>query len=236
MTNGTWLKVFAFVSLIVLIGGCAQTQQMKKPVKTGFLGPVYSQLREGEKGEALRVYKNPKANWTAYDKVIIDPVTIWRMPDSQLEEVSEEDLQLFANDLWSKLRETLKADYEIVHQPGPGVMRLSVAITEAEASNPTMDTVSSVIPQLRLLTGAKGMVAGGKPGFVGVASAEAKITDAHTGELLTAAVDRRAGTKSLSGSTDKWSDVQDSYQYWAEKLRWRLCQLRGGTNCIEPKA
>ena len=33
MANGTWLKVFAFVSLIVLIGGCAQTQYALVQVK-----------------------------------------------------------------------------------------------------------------------------------------------------------------------------------------------------------
>ena len=77
---------------------------------------------------------------------------------------------------------------------------------------------------MRLLTGAKGVVAGGKPGFVGEVSVEAKITDAQSGELLLAAVDRRAGTKSLRGSTNSWNDVEQAYQYWADKARWRLCE------------
>jgi len=115
------------------------------------------------------------------------------------------------------------------------VLRVTVAITEAEASNPAMDTITSLIPQTRLLTGTKGIVAGGKPGLVGAASVEAKVTDAQTGMLLLAGVDRRAGTKSIGGSTDEWGDVEEAYQYWADKFRWRLCQLRGGTNCIEPK-
>ena len=55
-------------------------------------------------------------------------------------------------------------------------MKITAAITEAEASNPMADTVSSIVPQLRILTGTKGFIAGGKPGFVGAASAEAKIT------------------------------------------------------------
>jgi len=233
MTNGTWLKVFAFVSLIVLIGGCAQTQQMRKTVKTGFLGKDYALLQEGKKGEALLVYKNPKANWASYDKVIVDPVTIWK--DKGTKDVSPEDLQRLANDFWSKIRQALGSDYEIVYAPGPGVIRVRVAITEAEASDPVMDTITSIIPQTRLLTGIKGIVAGGKPGFVGAASVEAKVTDAQTGMLLAAAVDRRAGTKSIRGSTDEWGDVDAAYQYWADKFRWRLCQLRGGTNCIKPK-
>ena len=62
-----------------------------------------------------------------------------------------------------------------------------------------------------------------------------KITDTATGELLAAAVDRRGGTKSLSGVTNEWNDVEQSFRFWAEKVRWRLCQGRGGANCVEPK-
>lgn len=227
---GSMVIFFAF-----LVTGCAQTQQMREPVHTGFLGADYGKLQPGKKGEALLVYKNPRANWKNYDKVLIDPVQIWKDRDSQLREVSQEDLQNFANELYAKLTETLRSDYELVSHPAPGTLRISVAITEAEASDPALDTITSIIPQTRILTGAKGLVAGGKPGFVGAASAEAKITDAQTGELLAAGVDRRAGTKSVAGATNKWGDVLAAYQYWAEKLRWRLCMSRGETNCPEPK-
>ena len=49
-------------------------------------------------------------------------------------------------------------------------------------------------------------------------------------------VDRRGGTKSLRGVTDSWNDVDEAYRYWAEKLRYRLCQERKGMECVEPKA
>jgi len=72
--------------------------------------------------------------------------------------------------------------------------------------------------------------------FTGSASVEMKITDTETGALLAAAVDRRGGTKSLRGVTDSWHDVDEAYRFWAEKLRYRACQWRGGMNCVEPKA
>ena len=70
----------------------------------------------------------------------------------------------------------------------------------------------------------------------GSASAEAKITDSATGAILWEAVDRRGGTKSLRGVTNSWNDVEEAYRFWAEKFRYRACQLRGGMNCVEPKA
>lgn len=230
-----WLHGLITLTITLSFLGCAETQQTRSVGQSGFLRDHYYLLHEGAEGEALLIYKNPNVNWTAYHKVMVDPVTIWLGNDSKLKEVSPEIRQRLANDLWAKVVEALADDYESVHHPEPGVMRVQVAITEAEASNPALDTVSSVVPQLRLLTGAKGVIAGGKPGFAGQASIAGKITDAQTGELLLAAVDQRAGTKSVSGATYSWNDVELAYTYWAHKLRYRLCQERGGTNCVEPK-
>ncbi len=147
----------------------------------------------GEDPEALLVYRNDKANWKKYTKIILDPVTIWvGTKDSQLKDVPVEDRQRLGNLLWSKLDENLRKDYEMTSQPGPDVMRIQAALTEAGKSNVALDTITSIVPQARMLGGAKSMVTG-VSAFTGSASVEAKITDAETGELLVAAVDRRGG-------------------------------------------
>jgi hypothetical protein len=155
--------------------------------------------------------------------------------DSQLKDVSVEDRQRLAALLWSKVDESLRKDYVMTSQPGPDVMRIQLAITEAGESNAVLDTVTSIIPQTRLLSGMKS-VATGVSAFTGSASVEAKITDSATGAILFEAVDRRGGTKSLSGVTNSWNDVEEAYRFWAEKMRYRACQWRGGMDCVEPKA
>jgi len=237
-----WLTMgAAFVFSALWLVGCAATQHAKSVEKTGFLGD-YSMLKKGETStvgedpEALLVYRNDKANWKQYTKIMLDPVTLWTTgKDSQLKDVSIEDRQRLGSLLWAKLDENLRKDYEMTSQAGPGVMRIQAALTEAGESSATMDTITSLIPQTRLLTGAKGL-ATGVSGFTGSASAEVKITDTATGELLAAAVDRRGGTKSISGVTNSWHDVEEAFRFWAEKVRWRLCQQRGGgATCVEPK-
>ena len=114
-------------------------------------------------------------------------------------------------------------------------MRISVALTEATTSNAVLDTVSSVLPTGYIFSGTKSL-ATGTGTFMGAASVEAKITDAELGTLLAAAVDRRGGAKGLSGVTSEWSDVEDSFQYWASVLRYRLCQWRGERSCVAPEA
>jgi len=225
------------------VTGCASTQEAKSVEKSGFLGD-YSLLKEGQRStisegaedEALWVYKNPAADWRKYRKVMLDPVTVWMsQKDSQLKDVSVEDRQRLAALMWSKLDESLRKDYEMTSQVGPDVMRLQVAITEAGSSNAVLDTVTSIVPQTRMLSGMKSLATGVSL-FTGSASAEVKITDTATGAILFEAVDRRGGTKSLSGVTNSWNDVEEAYRFWAEKVRYRACQGRGGMNCVEPKA
>jgi len=233
----------AILALMLVVTGCASTQEAKSVEKSGFLGD-YSLLKEGQRStisegaedEALLVYKNPAADWRKYRKVILDPVTVWTSgKDSQLKDVSVEDRQRLAALLWSKIDEQLRKDYQMTNQAGPDVMRIQAAITEAGDSNAFLDTVTSIIPQTRLLSGMKSL-ATGVSAFTGSASVEIKITDSETGTLLLAAADRRGGTKSLSGVTNSWNDVEEAYRFWAEKMRYRACQWRGGMNCVEPKA
>ena len=235
--------VGAILALMLVATGCASTQEAKSVEKSGFLGD-YSLLKEGQRStisegaedEALWVYKNPAADWRKYRKVMLDPVTVWMsQKDSQLKDVSVEDRQRLAALMWSKLDESLRKDYEMTSQVGPDVMRLQVAITEAGSSNAVLDTVTSIVPQTRMLSGMKSLATGVSL-FTGSASAEVKITDTATGAILFEAVDRRGGTKSLSGVTNSWNDVEEAYRFWAEKVRYRACQGRGGMNCVEPKA
>jgi len=235
--------MLAILGLVLVVTGCASTQEAKSVEKSGFLGD-YSLLKEGERStikegaedQALWVYKNPAADWRKYRKVWLDPVTIWMsQKDSQLKDVSVEDRQRLSALLWSKLDEQLRKDYQMTSQAGPDVMRIQAAITEAESSNAVLDTVTSIIPQTRLLSGMVSLGRGVSL-FTGSSSIEMKVTDTETGTILMAAVDRRGGTKSLSGVTNSWNDVEEAYRFWAEKVRYRACQWRGGMNCVEPKA
>lgn len=235
MRNTVFMNGVLFLVLLGFLSGCGATRQARSVETSGFLSEAQSQMRDGENDEALRIYRNEKADWKSYKKMMISPVTVWVGKDSELEDVSPLDRQRLANDLWSKLNDALKADYEIVQQPGPGVMLVKVAITEGEASWPVIDTISTIVPQLHVVSELK-YLATGTASFVGKASGEMLVTDGGTGELLLAAADRRAGGKRLRGVTGSWDDVEETYRYWAEKSRWRLCKLRGETECVEPES
>ena len=233
------------VMVLVVTIGCASTQQAKSVHKSGFLDQkTYSMLREGKhssmlrespEDEAMLIYKNPDTDWRKYKKIHLDPVTVFVGKDSPLSKVKPEDRKMLANVLFHDLNETLGKDYEMTRGYEEDTLWIQAAITEGEESMVVLDTISSVVPQLKVLAGAKGL-ATGVSAFTGAATVEMKITDAATGTLLAAGVDRRGGTKNLSGVTDSWHDVLEAYRFWSEKIRYRLCEARGGSNCVAPKA
>jgi hypothetical protein len=152
MVNRILVCVLALV-VIGTIAGCATTPQTRSVEKSGFLGD-YSQLREGGTDEAQLVYIKPGVHWAAYDKVVIEPVTLWT--NESIDNVPPEYRQLLTDYLDASLRNELAKEYRIVDRAEPGALSVRLAIADAGA-RVLANTVSKVIPQLRLLTTVGGL-------------------------------------------------------------------------------
>ena len=218
------IALIGIAVLLLTSLACAKTRQPRSdPEPQGFLGD-YSQLTEGEGDEAQLRYINPSADFTQYDAVWIDSVQIWQ--SEKTAELSAEDQQMLTDTFYAALHEELSKSYRIAEGAGPGVMRLRVAITEAKGANVAGNAVTTVVPQLRILSTAGGM-ATDTAVVVGKAGAEAELTDSQSGVRLMAAVDERVGQKTLR-TLGKWSHVKSAYEAWAERLRERLDEYRAG--------
>jgi hypothetical protein len=198
---------------------------------TGFLGD-YAMLTPGAEGEAVLRYVNTDADWAKYDKVLIEPVAVWRSASTG--DIPEKDLQTAANFLYHQLQRELGQDFQLVNTPGPNTLRVAAALTDAAPANQTMVVVSNVVPFAIATTGTYEYITG-EPTFQGEAAAEAKITDAETGELLAAAVDKRMGGRSMASAETSWTDVNNILAYWAQLMRFRLCEQQGRAGCAPPK-
>jgi hypothetical protein len=232
MSVPPWIKI---VSCAVALTGCASTYQAE-PEQSGFLGD-YSLLRKGVEGEASFVYRkydNDHAKWSSYKQLLLEPVQIWKGKNTEL---NKEDAEYLAKIAWSRLDEELRKDYTMAGDTGVGVLRIQVAITEAGATVPVVDLITTLYPGTRLISEGKRW-ATGTESFVGTASVEVKVTDSQSGEVLGAAVDRRGGGKYLTKGFQKWTDVEEAFTYWAKQLRWRLCLERGVPGCdrMKPEA
>jgi hypothetical protein len=216
------LSLVACLALSLTVAACATTRQTRSVEESGFLGD-YSELREGGKGEAQLVYIDADADFSIYKAVLIDSVTLWH--DSDLSKIPVEDRQALTDYLYKALHKELGKDYEIVESPGVGVLRVRAAITEAKGARVLGNVITSVVPQLRMLSTLGGLASDTQV-FVGKCGIEAEVTDSLTNYRLAAAVDERAGTKALRGGVGKWSDVEQAFDFWAARLRERLETLR----------
>lgn len=223
--------------------GCAVTKQARDVKPSGFLQDLYGQMRPGKGDEALMVYRNPKvdvAEKATYKKILLDPVMIWRGKESKMEGRDPKEAQIIADSFYAILYEELSKDYEMVRDPGPKTFRMQAAIIDAEQSNPALDVISSIPAPMNIAfvaSSLKGLTTG-KALFKGEASIEAKVSDADTGEVLAAAVDRRVAGRWLNrGAFDSWNAVHAAMKYWAQLTRFRLChEIRKQTGCVAPES
>ncbi|MEC4674927.1 MAG: DUF3313 domain-containing protein [Nitrospirota bacterium] len=231
MFKGRYIAIILFM---LMIQGCKTSQPISSVEPSGFLGD-YSKLEPGPPGGPALLYRNPDADFKKYDKFMIDPVKIWYTDDNSLKDVPWEDLHRLALLLQVKIIQALKAEgYTRVQNPGPHVMWVRAALTEAQESNVALDLLTTVVPQARIISGAR-RLAFGTHSFVGKAGIEGELLDAETRERLGAMVDRRGGGKTLEGSLNSWDDVEQSIEFWADRFGYRICLARGGKYCVPPE-
>ncbi|MGH8069340.1 MAG: DUF3313 domain-containing protein [Candidatus Entotheonellia bacterium] len=190
-----------------------------------FLAATATRLTPGAKGQFDLRYVNPSANWRQYTKIIVDPVTFW---GGDTTKVSTAEQQALTDYFFQVLREQLGQKFQLVDEPGPGVMRLQVALTDVEAATPGLRTISTIVPQARALNTLK-FAATGTYAFIGGAQAEAKLTDALTGQLLAEVVDRRVGGGSVKAAAQwQWGDAENAKNAWATQVTERLYSWTSG--------
>ena len=100
---------------LVVLGCATATQQARRTETAGFLGS-YSQLQKGGEAEALLVYRNPDADFTRYDKVLVEPVAAW---GSASTEVDMDRLQVLIDYLDAALRHALARSASLL----PGIAK-----------------------------------------------------------------------------------------------------------------
>jgi hypothetical protein len=160
------------VGFILGIIGCSPTEQQQPKIiakEQGAQSPVRTL-------SGLYEYINPATNWSQYNAVMVDPVSFWDSEDSS---VSWRDQQLLCDYFFIQFRRDLAKYSSVLDEPGPRVMRMQAAITNAHAATPVLRTASIVTPEGPLL-GRAAQMETGRFAFVGSARAEAKLTDAQT--------------------------------------------------------
>ena len=210
------MGLLAFVCTAV---ACAATRGRRGDApQSGFLRD-YSQLQQLEGWPAQELYFNPNAQWSRYDSIQLDSVTLWAHENTG--KLSAKDRQMLTDTLYTALHEELSKYFEMSDQPGPDVIRLRAALTEAKGAKTPLRALTSIHPGSLLLGAAVGLSLD-TANSVGTATVEFEVLDSVTSERLAAGVDQRAGTKAFAliaprRTFTKWGDVKAASNFWAER-------------------
>jgi len=207
---------------------CSATQKApitRAEAHCGLIGPYCDRLTPGTGEQKGLRYVKPGINWAQYRKVIIAPVTYWGSEEAK---ISATDRQALVNYFEETLKDEFGKKFEVVDRAGPGVMTITVALTDADSAVPVLRSISMIVPQARTLSTGVYLATGSFP-FVGGAQVEAKAEDSVSGRVLAAIVDKRLGGGSLTaGFQWQWGDVEKAMHFWAESAANRLAAWTSG--------
>jgi len=238
VTPRTSLSHFVCMSLIagslLLIGFTALAQESSKPQEpeskevSGFLGD-YSGLYPDPKNGDLLIYEKNKDVLKNYRKFILDPVTVYLLPEAQDRGIDPDDLDRLARYFTDAITDELMGSgYEVVTEPGPGVLELQIAITNVEPTGGKKNAAlkaGATAASVAVAPGASLLVPRISVGKVGI---EGEMIDSVSGERMVAFVTGKGGRRWFSGlkAYKKWGDIEAAFRSWAKDFRKRLDQLR----------
>lgn len=111
--------------------------------------------------------------------------------------------------------------FRLSDSAGVSTLRLRAALTQAKGANVPLRTMTTAIPQMRVL-GTVASLGVDTTATVGSATIEVDMRDSITDQRVAAAVDQRVGTKVLlsTQSYKTWGDVEEAAEFWARRLAW----------------
>ena len=199
------LNVRLTLAGVFVLAGCAPP--IEKPEEAGFLSD-YSKLEMVEQG---------KINYIGdrlgeYDSFIIDPIVVLFRQDVEDREFSDEEIERLKAYFVEQMTEQLtkRNGYAVVTDPGPGVARFRIGLTEVEETIGVMN--------VSIYTKVTGLGLGG-------ASAEGELVDSVTGEQLAAVVRWGTGSRVLKAGLTRMGDAKIAIDKWTKDLRELLDEL-----------
>lgn len=202
------------------LSGCATTPTLEQ---SGFLNN-YPQFQPGPKEGMDQVYVKPGMNLSTYNKVMMDEVQFFLTKNAAENGLQASELKELSDSFHLAVFQALGTEYLLVTEPGNDVLRVRLAITDIETSNPAVTGITTVVPVGLAISLAKQATTGAATG-VGGASMEAEFLDSMTNERLAAAIDTFHGSK-MSGFT-KLGSAEEAFEFWAKRLRVTLDQAHG---------
>ncbi|WP_420792866.1 DUF3313 family protein [Lentisphaera profundi] len=151
----------------------------------------------------------------------MNPVQVWANMDSTLNKVDKKELQNLLNYIHAQVTQALSGYFDLTELDGPDVLTISIALSDGEASCIALETESSAMP-LGLASAFVKNSSSTLHQLIDNASVEIKVEDVKTPDLFFAGID------SITNKKANWNSTQESFDFWALRVKKELLACGAG--------
>jgi Protein of unknown function (DUF3313) len=221
----------ALASLLLLVGLPTRAQEDLSKKQNQILGRQsgfltnYARLQPDPKNQDLLIYWKNKDVLKTTTKFIVDPVMIYLLPEAEQRGIDADDLDKLAQTFTQAIKDELTASgqYEVVTEPGPGVLELSVALTNVEPTGKKKNAALKGAATAASIAVAPGASLAVPRLSVGRVNIEGEVLNS-SGEVEVEFMTSKAGRRYFSGlkQYQTWGDINAAFRSWAKSFRQRL--------------
>ena len=209
--------------------GPSKQQKKLRREESGFLGDYYRKLRPDPRHRDWLIFIEHRDTFRKSNVFLVDKAQVFLIRKARERDIPQQDLDRLAGDFTTAVRDQLRdGHYTLVDQPGPGVIRLRLAITNVEPNGGAANLAAAggeavaahaVVP----VPGVSELV---PRIMVGKVSVEGEMVDSQTGDVEMAFMTAKSGRRMFSGlrAFRKWADIDAAFRDWAKNFRQRLDQ------------
>jgi hypothetical protein len=206
----------------------------------GFLSD-YSKISTTKDDTGSYEYVDPTADFSKYDKLLVDRIKIFFKEDSDYKGIDPDELKVLTDYFYEAINDAVGDAYPLVKEAGPDVLRLRVAVTDLVPNKPEASVVTLVIPFSWVVDAGSGAAKGetGSTLFTGHATIEVEVLDSVSSRQLVAHIETETGkkynwahgvdkgVKGYMNAYSKWNYTKQAMDDWAQLLRVRLDAAHG---------
>ena len=210
------MKFRAALFVLALVASSAGAQQ-----NSGFLTD-YSKLAPAPDDPNALLWISKDFDFKPYHKILLEEVQVFVSPTSEYHGVLPDVLEGMTDRFTASAKKALHAGYQLVNKPGPGVLRIRLAITGVSLVKPDFK-VRNAIPVVFVVRAVSGANQAKNVALI----SEAEVLGPGDDVVAAAVSTGTADTTVKPGQHLTWQDVQGLTNRWAKNLRRRLDDARG---------
>lgn len=157
-------------------------------------------------------------DWRTYNRIVVQPVVVYRDPDHQFDGLSEADKASLARYMRVEFTRKLLRRFKLANDAAPGTLHLRLTLTGATTTTPVLGTLSRFDVAGGLYNGVQA-VRDREGAFTGSVMYAVEIYDAEDNRLLTAFIAKQyPGIYDLSATVGPLAAARAGIERGADEL------------------